>query len=214
MVSRDWLFAIPWTTAHQAPLSMGFPRKEYWSGLPFVSPGDLPDPGIEPVSPALQADSLPLSQLGSLLRGLTSLNDLASTHFPSTSLSFSYSGLLSVLKRWDSFLPQVLAEMTQTIHSECFIFSQVLLGLNPSHLLGLSLNAAWGFLSGSDGKRICLQYRRPGFDLWVGKTPWRSEWQPTQVFLPGQSHRQGSLAGYRPRSHKSWTRLRNALNAA
>ena len=44
--------------AHQAPLSMEFPRREYWSGLPFSSPGDLPDPGIEPRSPALQADSL------------------------------------------------------------------------------------------------------------------------------------------------------------
>ena len=43
----------PWTVAHQAPLSMGFPGQEYWSGLPFPSPGDLPDLGIKPVSPAL-----------------------------------------------------------------------------------------------------------------------------------------------------------------
>ena len=49
----------PWTVAHQAPLSMGFSRQEYWSGLPFPSPGDLPYPAIEPRSPALQADSLP-----------------------------------------------------------------------------------------------------------------------------------------------------------
>ena len=49
----------------QAPLSRGFPRKEYWRGLPFPSPGDLPDPGIKPRSPALQADSLPLSHQGS-----------------------------------------------------------------------------------------------------------------------------------------------------
>ena len=41
-------FAIPWTVAHQAPLSLGFPRQEYWNGLPFPSPGDLPHPGIEP----------------------------------------------------------------------------------------------------------------------------------------------------------------------
>ena len=46
-------FATTWTVAHQAPLSMGFCRQEYWSGLPFPSPGDLPDPGIEPSSPAL-----------------------------------------------------------------------------------------------------------------------------------------------------------------
>ena len=49
----------PWTVAHQSSLSMGFSRQEYWSGLPFPSPGELPDPGIEPGSPALQADALP-----------------------------------------------------------------------------------------------------------------------------------------------------------
>ena len=50
--------AIPWTVARQAPLSMVFSRQEYWSGLPFPSPGDLPNPGIEPGSPVLQADAL------------------------------------------------------------------------------------------------------------------------------------------------------------
>ena len=53
------LFAIPWTVVYQVSLSMGFSRQEYWSGLPFPSPGDLPDPGIQPRSPALQADALP-----------------------------------------------------------------------------------------------------------------------------------------------------------
>ena len=57
--------ATPWTVARQAPLSTGFSRQEYWSGLPFPSPGDLPDLGIEPVSLALQADSLLLSHQGS-----------------------------------------------------------------------------------------------------------------------------------------------------
>ena len=57
-LSRVQLFATPWTVAYQAPLSMGFSRQEYWSGLPFPSPGDLPDPGIEPRSSALQADTL------------------------------------------------------------------------------------------------------------------------------------------------------------
>ena len=47
------LFETPWTVAHQAPVSMGFSKQEYWSGLPFPSPGDLPNPEIEPVSPAL-----------------------------------------------------------------------------------------------------------------------------------------------------------------
>ena len=52
------LFATPWTVAHQAPPSMGFSRQEYRSGLPFSSPGDLPEPGIEPGPPELQADAL------------------------------------------------------------------------------------------------------------------------------------------------------------
>ena len=51
------LFATSWTAARQAPLSLGFPRQEYWSGLPFPSPGDLPHSGTDPRSPALQVDS-------------------------------------------------------------------------------------------------------------------------------------------------------------
>ena len=58
-LSHVRLFAIPWTVVCQATLSTGFSRQEYWSGLPFPSPGDLPDPGIEPRSPALPADTLP-----------------------------------------------------------------------------------------------------------------------------------------------------------
>ena len=56
-LSRVWLLATPWTVACQAPLSVGFSRQEYWNGLPFPSPGDLPDLGIKPESHALQADS-------------------------------------------------------------------------------------------------------------------------------------------------------------
>jgi len=52
------LFATPWTVAYQTPQSMEFSRQEYWSGLPFPSPGDFPNPGIEPCSPELQADAL------------------------------------------------------------------------------------------------------------------------------------------------------------
>ena len=58
LLSHVRLFATPWTVAYQAPLSMGFSRQECWSGLPFPSPGGLPDSGIEPGSPALQADAL------------------------------------------------------------------------------------------------------------------------------------------------------------
>ena len=58
-LSRVQLFASPWTVAYHTPLSMGFLRQEYWSGLPFPSPEDLPNPGIKPVSPTLWADALP-----------------------------------------------------------------------------------------------------------------------------------------------------------
>ena len=62
--SHVLLFPTPWTVAHQASLSMGFSRQAYWRGLPFPSPGDLPNSGTEPASPALQADFLPQSRRG------------------------------------------------------------------------------------------------------------------------------------------------------
>ena len=63
-LSHVRLFATPWTVPFQAPQSMGFSTQEYWSGLPFPSRGDFPNPGIEPRSPALQADSLPAEPPG------------------------------------------------------------------------------------------------------------------------------------------------------
>ena len=66
LFSHVRLFATPWTVANQVPPSMEFSRQEYWSGLPFPSPGDLPNPGIKARSPALQADALPSEPQGSL----------------------------------------------------------------------------------------------------------------------------------------------------
>ena len=65
-LSRVRLFATAWTVAHQAPQSVEFSRQEYWSGLPFPSPGDVPDPGIKPGSPALWADASPSEPPGGL----------------------------------------------------------------------------------------------------------------------------------------------------
>ena len=59
LLSRVRPFATPWTVTYQAPPTMGFSRQEYWSEFPFSSPGDFPNPGIEPGSPASQADTLP-----------------------------------------------------------------------------------------------------------------------------------------------------------
>ena len=93
-LGRVWLFATSWTIAHQAPPSMGLSRQEYWSGLPFPSPGALPDPGIEPRSPTLQADTLtseppgnPMTNLNSILKSrditwLTKIRIVKAMDFP------------------------------------------------------------------------------------------------------------------------------------
>ena len=71
LVAKSCLTLVTlWTVASQAPLTMGFSRQEYWSGLPFPSPGDLPNPGIKPRSPRLQADSLPTAMREAYIAGL------------------------------------------------------------------------------------------------------------------------------------------------
>ena len=70
-LSRVQLFVTPWAVAYQAPLSMGFSRQEYCSGVPLPSPGNLPNPGTEPRSPAFQTDSLPSVPLRHGLREKT-----------------------------------------------------------------------------------------------------------------------------------------------
>ena len=84
--------ATPWTVACQAPLSMGFPRQEHWSRLPFPSPGDLSDPGIEPKSPTWQVDSLPsepprkpLNPVTQGQTGNTNVETFSIKHCPGTS---------------------------------------------------------------------------------------------------------------------------------
>ena len=79
--SHVQLFATPWTVAYQAPLSMEFSRQEYWSGLPFPSPRDLLNPGIEPRSPALQADSLPSEPASPIKCGEWNQSNRTKCHF-------------------------------------------------------------------------------------------------------------------------------------
>ena len=74
LLSHVRLFATPWTVIYQVSPTMGFSRQEYWSGLPFPSPGDLPYPGVEPVSPALQGDALPSEPPGKSLEEKTMAN--------------------------------------------------------------------------------------------------------------------------------------------
>ena len=70
VLSPIWLFVTPWTAALQAPLSMGLPRQQYWSGLPCPPPGDLPEPEIKPMSPALADRFFPAEPLGKPITGL------------------------------------------------------------------------------------------------------------------------------------------------
>ena len=102
LLSLVWLFVIPWTIAWQTLLSMEFSRQEYWSGWPFLSPGYLPDPRIEPRSPTLQADSLP-SSVQSISHGRLFVTLWTAAHQASLSIINSWS--LLKLMSTESVMP-------------------------------------------------------------------------------------------------------------
>ena len=117
-VVSDWLSVTPCSVAHQAPLSMGFPRQGYRNGLPFSPPGDLPDPGIKPmspVSPALQVNSFILSHLGSpVYRHIhTYVYTYIYIHYI---YSFTYSFPLSFPKSFQDFEYSSLCYTVETIN--------------------------------------------------------------------------------------------------
>ena len=92
------LFVTPWIVAHQTLLSMGFSRQEYWSGLPCSPPGDLPDPGIEPVSlgsPTLEVDSLPLAPPGNTFQ-FSSVESLSCVRLFATPWTVAHQASISV----------------------------------------------------------------------------------------------------------------------
>ena len=99
--SRVWLFAAPWTVASQAPLSMGFLKQEYWSGLPCLPPGDIPNPGIKPWSPALQEDfftTWATKEYSEIFKNIQEYS--RNIHWPSS----EYSGLISFRVDWFGLL--------------------------------------------------------------------------------------------------------------
>jgi len=127
----------PWTVDCQPPLSMGFFRQEYWNWLPFPTPWDLPNSGIESASPVLAG------------------------RFFTTSVT------------WEG-----QSKFTKSL-----------------------FKGRLGFPGGLVGKEPTCQFsrhKRCGFDLWVGKIPWKRKLQPTPVFLPGESYGWRSLAGCSP----------------
>jgi len=199
--SRVQLFVTLWMVAYQAPPSMGFSRQEYWSGLPFPSPGNLHSPGIKPRFPALQADAL-LSE-----------PPRKPQHHP-TGLSSAHSPQSASLESTPMSLPFSLG----CEHPEQ--------GIEPVHHLYIPWQRIWNIIDkmiklrtilwnisrlpgfpGGTGKEPacqCSRYKRCGFDPWVRKIPWRRTWQPTPVFLPGESHGQRSLGGYSSQGGKEW----------
>ena len=135
-LSHVWLFATAWIVAHQAPPSMGFSRQEYLRGLPFPSLGDLPNPGIEPTSPASQADALPSEPAGRpklLAKGHTISNEqtglvsvrvllqrVKQTYLKGKSKFVRLRGAYQNQKRWR-------AELTYSSLQSLFIISWTLL---------------------------------------------------------------------------------------
>ena len=190
-LSLIWLFATPWTVAHQAPPSMGFSRQEYWGGLPFPPPRDLPNPGMEPRSPALQADTLtseppgkpkshyyieennwmfkPARDFGA---PLTESLWMSHTFFRTCQcgdLKWSLGSLISFVTTWIW-----LRETTSPLFLEGLPVVQNL----PANAGG---------------------WKRRGFNSWVGKILWTRKWKPIPVFLPRKFRGQRNLAGYSPR---------------
>ena len=155
------LFAVPWTVTCQAPQSMEFSRQKYWSGLSFPPPGDPPDPGIK------------LSLLHFLY---WQADSLPVCHLEILFLNNFFLSSLLTLSNSPSIL-STLDDMSTQSFEWSFIYLLIVL-----NTLGLPWWLRWW--------RICLQCRRPGFDPWVGKILWKRKWQPSPIFLSGESHGQ------------------------
>ena len=221
-------FVTPWTATYQAPLSMGFPRQEYWSGLPLPSSGDLPDPGIEPTSPALAGGFFALEPPGKplLLRQVPTLKNHLQYRDCFNFLLWKISNIHRS-ERSSVINPHESIDYHQELSTpgQCHLIFIILLSSFPffntegpcrllilnragcvcqsndrfnSHNSSLSPVSIEGCPGGSDGKESACQCRRRGLDPWVRKIPRRRKWQPTPVFLPGKSHGQRSLEGYSP----------------
>ena len=175
------LFATLWTVAHQAPLSIGFPRQEYWSGLPFPSPGNLPNPGIEPMSPASPAFTG---------RFFTTR---ATWEVPSLPVYLVY---FSSMLCHESYTP-----LWKTTHQPQVLGKKVVEGSSsglklPDLCLGFITYWLPRWHNGKESVCQCRRCKRCRFNPWVGKIPWRRKWQPTPVFFPGKGKR--NLAGCHP----------------
>ena len=142
----------PWTVAPQVPLCMGFPRQEYWSEFPFPSPGDRPDPGVKPLSPASASDSLPLSHLGS---------PTSASEMPSNSLNIESERVKEVYLKFKIFLPIYYTSMNWTLLKKKKMKDQNLNAFLPKSLHGLTNNFITSFSVISDLDTSKVMGREP-----------------------------------------------------
>ena len=172
LLSRVWLFATPWTVAHQVPLSMTFSRQEYWGWLSFPSPGDLPNPGIAPRSPALWADSL-LSEPPGM--------------FPKYLLVHHWMNQPIKKDMWTR----------NSILGGLFHFYSLGWKLNARDLFKWTSSYSGASLVAQSVKNLPAVHGTQVQSLgW--KISWRRKWQTTPVSLPGKPHGQRSLVGCSP----------------
>ena len=161
LLSHVQLFAIPWTVAYQAPPSMEFSRQKYWSGLPFPSPGDLPDPGIEPRFPTLQADGLLSEPPGKPLYTCTTSN---LSIFCWWTFRFFQESCLTLCNPMDSNMPgfPVLHYNPELVQSLVYWVSD---SIQPSHPLStppppaISLSQHPGLFQWASAKVLALQHQ-------------------------------------------------------
>ena len=188
MLRRVWPFVTPWMVVHLAPLSMEFSKKEYWSGLPFPTPGDLPSPGIEPeflASPALQADSLPVCYDPALYG--------KSLPTPETCSPVSFSGNKPYMTSGKECIgpcrnckQEGSKEVAATVYILCFGIIYFLLSY---HLV---------FPSASDSEESAWNAGDQSSIPGSGRLPGEGNGNPLQYSCLEKSHGWRSLVGYSP----------------
>ena len=168
-----------WTIARQAPLSMGFSRQEYWSGLPFSSPGDLPNPATEPDSPSLQADSLPFEP---------PIQEPAVTIFKIDKRNWSFRLFAQMLLAfWSSGLQNWKILALLDTYYDCALLKVITEKAMAPHSSTLAWKIPWmeepGRLQSMGSPRVRHDWAT-SLSLFAF-TQWRRKWHPTPVFLPG-----------------------------
>ena len=192
MLSCVWLFEIPWTLASQAPPSMEFSRQEYWGETPFLTLGDPSDPGIKPMSLCLlhwQVDSFTTEPLGMPDDIWADLNAEKEASDHVKIFGNNIPGERSV---WGTVSRDGFCQFLPFLWASPFYYPEAIFVSFTGGCKDVPIPG------GTSSKESTCQCKRCEFDPWVRKILWRRKWQPTPVFLPGESHGQRSLVGYRP----------------